>query len=111
MKFKKIDTKQSSKEKKFTVDDVKMVRITFTFPAWRSASVDDLLSEFNDSDVYSINSYEIEEAHPTVSELEAFSNSIERDWYFYHSELDITLKQIISNSKRKKAVNESKVDK
>jgi hypothetical protein len=102
MKFKKIETSKQSQSDEFTVDDVKMVRLSFTFPVWKNASVEDILSEFNDADACYTLAFGLEEAKPTLQDLEKFNTSISDDWYLYHRELDVTVKDIIENSKKSK---------
>ena len=101
MEFKKITNKHKFKNDGFTIDDVKMVKISFIFPVWKNYTNEDILSEFYDSDLYSIEEASLEEATPTIKDLEEFQQSFDGDWYFYHREEDITLQQIINNSKKK----------
>ena len=102
MKFKKITDKPTANKDTFDINDIKMVKLSFIFPVWKDAKPKDIFSEFTDSDIYSIEKFDIEEATPSVKDLETFQNSFDGDWYFYHREKEITLKQIISNSKKNK---------
>lgn len=102
MKFNKIEIKKDSPTNELNVDSVKMVRLSFTFPVWKNSPVEDILAEFHDSDLCYDGPFGLEEATPTVQDLEKFAESFEGDWYFYHRDLDITLNQIIENSKKSK---------
>lgn len=106
MNFKKIAKPASSRtEKTYTVDDLKMVKVSVTFPVWKTASFEDICQEFNDS-VNINDTGVIEESAITVSDLENWvknykSEDSDGEWYFYHRDMDITADDIIRNSKSK----------
>ena len=111
MNFKKITNTDKIKKDFFSVDDVKMVKLSFIFPVWKNSKPDEILSEFSDSDIFYLEKFELEEASPSVKDLEDFQKTIKGDWYFYHRDHEVTLKKIIEASKKKPAKNESKISK
>jgi hypothetical protein len=102
MKFKKISNpKKPNVNKIFTINDLKMVKVTYTFPVWKTAGPDDIMAELSDSDLDQFDAT-IEEAVPSYKDLEDFMKSRPEnaDWYFYHRDIDVTLSDILMDSKK-----------
>jgi hypothetical protein len=102
MNFKKIAKPEHSEENKsFTVDNLKMVKVTFTFPVWKSSSYEDICNEFDDSCLSIRDNGVIEESDMSLAELLDWNNTHnkENDWYFYHRDLEVTVKDIVDETK------------
>lgn len=107
MNFKKINKPVSSDDfdNDFTASDLKMVKVTFTFPVWKNSTFADICAEFSDSNLIIEDHGTIEESPVTLAELEAWHKEYDKisdnSWYFYHRDTDYTVEDIINNSKSK----------
>lgn len=107
MNFKKINkpTYPDDFNNDFTASDLKMVKVTFTFPVWKNATFEDIRGEFSDSDLNIEDHGTVEESPVTCAELEAWNEEFNKvagnDWYLYHRDIDYTIADIIKNSKSK----------
>lgn len=105
MNFKKIDKPKYNDDfdNDFTASDLKMVKVSFTFPAWKNASFAEIRAEFNDSDLNVDDHATVEESPVTCAELEEWNKEYIKvagnDWYLYHRDIDYTVVDIIKNSK------------
>jgi hypothetical protein len=102
MNFKKIAKPEHNESNKtFTVDNLKMVKVTFTFPVWKSSSYEDICNEFEDSCLSIRDNGVIEESDMSLAELSDWNNTHnkENDWYFYHRDLEVTVKDIVDETK------------
>ena len=102
MNFKKIAKPEHSEENKsFTVDNLKMVKVTFTFPVWKTSSYEDICTEFEDSTLSIRDTGVVEESDMSLAELLDWNNTHnkENDWYFYHRDLEVTVKDIVDETK------------
>jgi hypothetical protein len=99
MNFKKIKDKSEKIDSTLSAESLKMVKVSFTFPVWKDWSARDIMAEINDMSLEDT-PHEIEESSVTVEDLVKYSKEV-KGWYFYHRNHDISLKDIISNSKKK----------
>jgi hypothetical protein len=108
MNFKKINkpTNTGEDDKNFTVDDLKMVKVTFTFPAWKTASFQDICSEFADADLTAHENAVVEESSVNLSELKSWNDEYTKiagnSWYLYHRNIDVSVDDIVENGKKPK---------
>jgi hypothetical protein len=102
MNFKKMPKPQQSEiNKTYTVDDLKMVKVTFTFPVWKTSSFDDICSEFEDSYMNIRDNGMIEESDISFEDLSDWNKDSNKnnDWYFYHRDIEVTVKDILEQTK------------
>jgi hypothetical protein len=98
MNFKPVQTKvMTKKEEEYTVDDIKMVRITYTFPAWINEPTMESVSSATES-IMDLPPPDVSEATPSLEDLIEWREQAQGDWYFYHREFDLSLDTIIQNS-------------
>ena len=98
MNFKPVQTKSmTKKEEEYTVDDIKKVRITYTFPAWINEPTMESVSSATES-IMDLPPPDVSEATPTLEDLIEWREQAQGDWYFYHREFDMSLDTIIENS-------------
>jgi len=98
MNFKPVQTKvMTKKEEEYTVDDIKMVRITYTFPAWINEPTMESVSSATES-IMDLPPPDVSEATPSLEDLIDWREQAQGDWYFYHREFDLSLDTIIQNS-------------
>ena len=114
MNFKKINkpTNTDQDDKNFTVDDLKMVKLSFTFPVWKTSSFHDICSEFADADISAHDNAVVEESSVTLSELESWNDEYAKitgnSWYLYHRNIDVSIDDIVENGKKSKSKSKSK---
>jgi hypothetical protein len=99
MNFKKIKDINEKIASPLSAESIKMVKVSFTFPVWKDWTASNIMAEINDMSLEDI-PHEIEESSVTVEDLVKYSKEV-KGWYFYHRNHDISLKNIISNSKKK----------
>ena len=108
MNFKPVQTKSmTKKEEEYTVDDIKMVRITYTFPAWINEPTMESVSSATDS-IMDLPPPDVSEATPTLEDLIEWRGQAQGDWYFYHRDFDMSLDTIIENSQNSQNFSEKK---
>lgn len=114
MNFKKINKSVRDKYTgdDFTVDDVKMVKVSFIFPVWKNDSFTDIRNAYSDSDLTVDDHATIEESPVTLSDLVAWNNEYLKvygsSWYLYHRDIDFTIDDIIANTKERPAKKQKK---
>jgi hypothetical protein len=106
MNFKKIKDSNEIIASPLSAESLKMVKVSFTFPVWKDWAVRDIMAEINDMSLEDI-PHEIEESSVTVEDLVKYSKEV-KGWYFYHRNHDISLEDIISNSKKNTKKNTKK---
>lgn len=109
MNFKKINksVRDNYTGTDFTIDDVKMVKVSFIFPVWKNDTFFDIRSAFSDSDLTVDDHATIEESPVTIADLvkwnDEYVNATGSPWYLYHRDIDFTIDDIINNTKDRPA--------
>ena len=100
--------KKSKNQDSFTVNDIRMARVTVTFPVYRTDTREMCVDVARDIlfDCHT-DGATVEIATPTLKELESFSKNC-GDHFISNGVDELTVDEIISNSKNSSASNNKK---